>query len=212
MSGSVRSQVSAVSRTHSHHDQIDRYEMHPRFSYEEHQDETRYTDDESRTQVSDINEDSHQNVPTQPLKQATDTQYIPIRSTDSDDNRATKENRLTPRRPVASLALWAWELSALLIAIASFIAIVILLLVYQNKTLSSWGVPLSINAVVAILTALYKGCLALPVAEGLSQLKWLWFSNASRDLTDMETYDQASRGPWGSILLIVRQFTRRQRS
>lgn len=54
--------------------------------------------------------------------------------------------------------------------------------------------------------------LALILDTGISQLKWIWFSNQSRSLADMDVYDRASRGPWGSFLLIAKQFTRRKRS
>ncbi|KAK7522878.1 uncharacterized protein IWZ02DRAFT_256565 [Phyllosticta citriasiana] len=36
---------------------------------------------------------------------------------------------------------------------------------------------------------------------GLSQSKWLWFSQPKK-LSDLELFDQASRGPWGSTCLI----------
>lgn len=40
----------------------------------------------------------------------------------------------------------------------------------------------------------------LPVAEGLSQAKWLHFSAKPRALNDLEMFDRASRGPWGAFL------------
>ncbi|KAJ4330353.1 hypothetical protein N0V95_010070 [Ascochyta clinopodiicola] len=40
------------------------------------------------------------------------------------------------------------------------------------------------------------------VQECLSQLKWLWYSGASRPMDDVETYDRASRGLVGSVQLL----------
>jgi hypothetical protein len=40
------------------------------------------------------------------------------------------------------------------------------------------------------------------VQECLSQLKWLWYSGASRPLGDVEAYDRASRGLIGSVQLL----------
>jgi hypothetical protein len=40
------------------------------------------------------------------------------------------------------------------------------------------------------------------LAEGISQSKWQWFRKA-RQLSDMERFDSATRGAWGSVLLIL---------
>ncbi|EKG16900.1 hypothetical protein MPH_05881 [Macrophomina phaseolina MS6] len=41
----------------------------------------------------------------------------------------------------------------------------------------------------------------MPIAEGISQLKWYWF-NEPQPLIDLDRFDTASRGPWGSLLLL----------
>ncbi|GJN70634.1 hypothetical protein PLICBS_004692 [Purpureocillium lilacinum] len=115
---------------------------------------------------------------------------------------------------------WLWEALSLTASTVALVAIIILLRVYQDRTLEQWGLPVSINAVLAILSAVFKATLALPVTEvnielppGISQLKWFWFADRARGLDDMQAFDNASRGPWGSLLLIFRQFTpRRDRS
>ncbi|KAH6694097.1 hypothetical protein F5X68DRAFT_248719 [Plectosphaerella plurivora] len=43
------------------------------------------------------------------------------------------------------------------------------------------------------------------VAACISQLKWLWFLRP-RALSDFESFDMASRGPWGSIVVLCRAF------
>jgi hypothetical protein len=47
-----------------------------------------------------------------------------------------------------------------------------------------------------------KTSILLVTAEGLSQLKWTWFSKA-RSLNDVVTFDIASRGPSGAIALLL---------
>ncbi|KAL8948334.1 MAG: hypothetical protein Q9222_005472 [Ikaeria aurantiellina] len=42
------------------------------------------------------------------------------------------------------------------------------------------------------------------VAEAISQSKWLWLRERTRHLSDIELYDQASRGPWGSFVMVSR--------
>ncbi|KAF4439717.1 hypothetical protein FACUT_3933 [Fusarium acutatum] len=44
--------------------------------------------------------------------------------------------------------------------------------------------------------------MVIPVSEGLSQLKWNAFARSQRPLDDLKTFDQASRGPFGSLLLL----------
>lgn len=39
--------------------------------------------------------------------------------------------------------------------------------------------------------------------QAIGQLKWKWFL-APKALIDFETFDLASRGPWGALLLIFR--------
>lgn len=200
MSTSMRSGVSAISETDSSHDhssrQSEREYLHPRFSYEQDGAE------ELRPNKAEQHDVAH----------TLETQYAPVHTTDSEDFYDKKTAPKIHRRPMASLALWTWECIALSLAIASFISIIIILRVYEDRLLSTWGAPLTINAVVSILTTLLKGTLALPVAEGISQLKWMWFSKRDQNLADMELYDSASRGPWGSFLLLWRQILHRQRS
>ena len=48
-----------------------------------------------------------------------------------------------------------------------------------------------------------KGMLLLAVAESISQYKWLYFrGNGSKTLGDLQTYDTASRGPWGALQML----------
>ncbi|KAL8788418.1 MAG: hypothetical protein Q9195_007297 [Heterodermia aff. obscurata] len=45
----------------------------------------------------------------------------------------------------------------------------------------------------------------MAIAAVISQLKWLHFrdSRNPQQLYDLHRYDQASRGPWGSLLLLT---------
>ncbi|KAF7195354.1 hypothetical protein HII31_03246 [Pseudocercospora fuligena] len=42
----------------------------------------------------------------------------------------------------------------------------------------------------------------LPIAEAISQLKWHWYWGRERPILDFERFDSASRGPWGSLMLL----------
>jgi len=40
--------------------------------------------------------------------------------------------------------------------------------------------------------------------KGLGQLKWVWFAEEERQLADLETFDNATRGLTGSAKLLWR--------
>ncbi|KPM35255.1 hypothetical protein AK830_g11323 [Neonectria ditissima] len=151
--------------------------------------------------------------PEHPLDSKTNTWLSKITHGRGDTEKVTDTQQIRRRPLLRTLKLWVRELLSLLLSLVSFLAIIILLRAYKDTTLSSWKLPISINAVVAILSALFRGGLAAPITEGMSQLKWIWFSQRPQSLADMEQYDQVSRGGLvASFLMIARQFVRRHRS
>ncbi|KAK3180820.1 hypothetical protein K4F52_007911 [Lecanicillium sp. MT-2017a] len=42
------------------------------------------------------------------------------------------------------------------------------------------------------------------IAECISQAKWMHFAKSSHHLTRLQDFDEASRGPWGSLLLLLK--------
>ena len=46
-----------------------------------------------------------------------------------------------------------------------------------------------------------KAALLLPVAECISQLKWIYFQEQARTLEHIDLFDRASRGPFGALQL-----------
>lgn len=105
-----------------------------------------------------------------------------------------------------SLSEWRWEFSAAALSLACFAAIVGVLVAYGDKALSSWDAAfgITLNTMIATLSTLSKTALLVPVASCLSQLKWIHMVTASRALNDIQIFDDASRGPWGSLELIWR--------
>ncbi|KAJ4381545.1 hypothetical protein N0V86_002905 [Didymella sp. IMI 355093] len=60
-------------------------------------------------------------------------------------------------------------------------------------------------AVYNVLSKLASAALILPISEAIGQLKWTWFcGNESKEMIDFEIFDKASRGAWGSFLLLFR--------
>jgi hypothetical protein len=100
---------------------------------------------------------------------------------------------------------WLFEILSWVISALCMCAIALLLGLYDNHSLpSKWPSGISLNAAISVLSGIAKYTLAVPVEEALGQLKWIWFRNEeSRKLIDLERFDDASRGPWGSFALIV---------
>ena len=56
-----------------------------------------------------------------------------------------------------------------------------------------------------MLSKIASAALILPISEAIGQLKWAWFQGkTSKDAYDFEIFDKASRGAWGSLLLLFR--------
>ena len=134
-------------------------------------------------------------------------------SIDSDDFRKTSDNAQPTHRRGAkngkagrhqSNSSWIPELVCLLVAVASVGAIVGVLARHEGKALPSWPHSITLNALIALLATVANASLALPLSSGLSQLKWIWFRTRRAPLSDMELFDEASRGTMGAALLLVK--------
>ena len=83
-------------------------------------------------------------------------------------------------------------------------AIVGILIYFRNNKPPRWKLGLTLNTLVAVLSKVASAALLLPASEALGQLKWSWFQGDSKRMWDFEIFDNASRGPWGSLLLLIR--------
>ncbi|KAI1656830.1 hypothetical protein F4813DRAFT_397115 [Daldinia decipiens] len=103
-----------------------------------------------------------------------------------------------------ALGVWKFQLFASLLSSASVIGLAVIAATFSGRPLSDWPLDvISINGVVAILTTLMKGLMMVLIADSIGQAKWSWFSRdrqEGRSLIDLELIDNASRGPWGSLI------------
>lgn len=101
---------------------------------------------------------------------------------------------------------WLGELVAVLSSCALVVALCIILNKYDGRQVPSFGTwfnsGITLGTLVSLLTTLAVAMALSTVQECLSQLKWLWFSGASRPLGHVEAYDRASRGLMGSVQLL----------
>ncbi|KAL5389328.1 hypothetical protein PMIN02_007408 [Paraphaeosphaeria minitans] len=80
-----------------------------------------------------------------------------------------------------------------------------MLFFYREQRIPKWPLGLTLNAYISVLAKIASASLLLPVSEAIGQLKWSWFHKGkSKKMWDFEIFDNASRGPWGSLLLLVR--------
>lgn len=103
-----------------------------------------------------------------------------------------------------SLLLWKFEVISVATSVAALVAISGILLAYDDKPMSHWHVFVRPNTVVSILSTLAKSSMLTVIAQGLGQLKWDHFQRRPRLLMDFELFDDASKGPLGSTLLLFR--------
>ncbi|KAI8632193.1 hypothetical protein F5Y19DRAFT_492070 [Xylariaceae sp. FL1651] len=100
-----------------------------------------------------------------------------------------------------SLYDWGWEFGSAIVSIASTVAIIVILSVENGKALSEWRFPIAPNSLVSVFSTIAKSALLVSVASCLSQLKWIYFGSSHRPLHHFELFEDASRGPWGSVVL-----------
>ena len=96
---------------------------------------------------------------------------------------------------------WLWELLSWLTSAASITALVVVLSIHNGRPLPQWPLGITLNTFISLIATLAKASAIVPVAESIGQLKWLWFKQ-QRKLFDFQAFDDASRGPWGSLQLL----------
>ncbi|KAI1132333.1 hypothetical protein F5Y10DRAFT_294080 [Nemania abortiva] len=102
---------------------------------------------------------------------------------------------------------WWWEIASLVLAIASLTTLLGILAGYNGVALTNWTFYLQPNAVISILTTTIKTAIMLSISMCFSQLKWYHFSTPRR-LDELQALDDASRGPWGSLIILLRMRNR----
>lgn len=124
--------------------------------------------------------------------------HAPSTNATQTSNRSAKRNQNSLLR-----SSWVWEVSSAALSIVCTTAIIVILIKADGVLLTSWPFPISPNSLISTFLTLSKAALMVPVAACTSQLKWTHFRNANR-LSDLEVFDEASRGPWGALELIIR--------
>ena len=101
---------------------------------------------------------------------------------------------------------WLFEILSIAFGIAIFIALCSVLRHYDGKpvpqTNTIFGVDITLNTFVSILSTISRAALLFTVSECVSQSKWSWYLNQQKPLAELSVFDEASRGVWGGLRLI----------
>ncbi|KAK4105368.1 hypothetical protein N658DRAFT_416829 [Parathielavia hyrcaniae] len=100
---------------------------------------------------------------------------------------------------------WLPELVCCCLSIACLVVIVVLLKTYDGRRLADWPLSVSLNTLIAFLAAICQAALTVPLTEGLSQLKWNSFARGEKPLAELQTFEDAKRGPVGSAVLLCKR-------
>lgn len=73
---------------------------------------------------------------------------------------------------------------------------------HRDQPIPQWPFKISINAMLAIYTLVFKSAIAYVVTSCVGQLQWSWFSSGSRPLSDAILFDDAGRSPWGLLAIL----------
>jgi hypothetical protein len=120
-----------------------------------------------------------------------------------NNNHVESKQHLQSRRIKEPWFLaWMWELFAAIFSISCMAAVAAILATIQDKPLSHWRFPIQPNSMVSVFSALSNSALLFAVAKGISQLKWIYFQKKRHRLFDLQVFDDASRGPLGSLHLL----------
>ncbi|KAI1809590.1 hypothetical protein GGS20DRAFT_590453 [Poronia punctata] len=107
---------------------------------------------------------------------------------------------------------WWWEIGAGVITLLSIVSVLLLLVKIDHKLRKDWILdPIQPNSLLSIAINLSKTSLLVSTAACISQLKWQHFLRPRR-LNELQIFDDASRGPWGSAIMIWKLFSTANRT
>ncbi|KAK1065774.1 hypothetical protein LTR74_007655 [Friedmanniomyces endolithicus] len=144
-----------------------------------------------------------------PERETKGTGSSPSLGSNSDSSNSIKRNEAWWDRKRTADRLWLYELLGALGSLACFAALVAVLRRSEGKEQSRWLYnKLTLNGLIALLSTFIRASMMFSVGACLSQMKWNHFSSQSsqgssgRRLEDLNTFDEASRGPFGSLKLL----------
>ncbi|KAI3321596.1 hypothetical protein HD806DRAFT_158267 [Xylariaceae sp. AK1471] len=97
---------------------------------------------------------------------------------------------------------WIPEIIAIVISLGTLGSILGVLAKFNGHALPEWPYYITLNALIALLAAVTTAAMNMSLQNSMSQLKWIRFTESRVRLSNMEAFDEASRGTWGAIKLL----------
>lgn len=99
---------------------------------------------------------------------------------------------------------WLWEIAAVFLSIVCLALLVAFLVKINGTPYGTWQYTASPNTIISIIATITKTSLLVSVSACLSQLKWNQYQGpTAKPLYSIQAVDQASRGPWGSLEVLL---------
>lgn len=98
---------------------------------------------------------------------------------------------------------WVWEIGCVTLAVVGLVLLITFIVKINGTPYANWRYTASPNTVVSIIVTITKAALLAPVSSCLGQLNWNLFQKQA-PLYHMHAIDQASRGPQGSLEMLLR--------
>jgi hypothetical protein len=99
---------------------------------------------------------------------------------------------------------WPLEVGCWLLSLAFLFAIIAVLAVFDGKTIPQWRFGITVNTLVSVFGTINVLLLTIIISAGVGQIKWIWFRRQAHPLVDFDIIDEASKGPTGSVTLLLR--------
>ena len=104
---------------------------------------------------------------------------------------------------------WGLEITSTILSLVAFTGLILILGHCDGHPQEDWLYNhLTLNGLVALLSTITRATLLVPVTSAVSQGKWVRFCptrqkpTKGQRLSDLGIIDEASRGAWGSLLLL----------
>lgn len=146
-----------------------------------------------------------------------ESQFMPLRST-ADDSADTNDHdssaplreletdlsSSTKRTDLQQWAIdnWIWEFGSWIASALLLGGIALTLSIHNNQPLPEWPFGITINALISLLSTFSTSALMLVLTSVIGQGNWISFSRKDHRVSDFQPYDEASRGPWGSLMFL----------
>jgi len=97
-----------------------------------------------------------------------DTENDPHSAAFQGGSHSQYDGKPQPNKPFWHLGgTWTMEVLCFLLALGCFGAIVGVAYTHQGQTLSQWPFQITLNALIAVFTSIFKAALLAPMAEGM---------------------------------------------